>query len=244
LGNLSSGKFFIGIFSVVLLWTSVGYSQQQASKRPRVLLIGDSISIGYTKPVIELLKQKAEVHRVAGNAGDTQRGLDRLPQWLAKENGKWDVIHFNWGLWDLCYRFPEAKTPGRRDKVHGTLTHTPEQYRANLEKIVGRLEATGAKLIWASTTPVPEGEPGRKVGDDVIYNRVAAEVMAGHRIPINDLHALMLPVMKEMTRAPGDVHFTKEGSLRLAKQVVAAIEAQLDTDATRAKTTSASFLAK
>lgn len=194
---------------------------------PRVLLIGDSISIGYTKPVIELLEGKAEVHRVKGNAGHTGMGLERLPKWLDAKHGKWDVIHFNWGLWDLCYRNPNSKTQGRRDKVEGTLTHTPEQYRQNLEKIVAILKKTNAKLIWASTTPVPEGEAGRKVGDDVIYNRVAAEVMKEHGIPINDLHALMVPHMKSMTTAPGNVHFTPEGSRILAKQVAAGIEKTL-----------------
>ena len=132
------------------------------SALPRVLLIGDSISIGYTRPVIELLKGKAEVHRIRGNAGHTGMGLAGLPKWLDPKKGRWDVIHFNWGLWDLCYRNPESKTQGRRDKVHGKLTHTPDQYRENLQKIVAILKRTDAKLIWASTTPVPEGEAGRK----------------------------------------------------------------------------------
>ena len=37
---------------------------------PRVLLIGDSISIGYTLPVRRLLAGKANVHRIAVNAND------------------------------------------------------------------------------------------------------------------------------------------------------------------------------
>ena len=200
------------------------------SALPRVLLIGDSISIGYTRPVIELLKGKAEVHRVRGNAGHTGMGLAGLPKWLDPKNGRWDVVHFNWGLWDLCYRNPESKTQGRRDKVHGKLTHTPDQYRENLQKIVAILKKTDAKLIWASTTPVPEEEAGRKVGDDVVYNRVAAEVMKEHGIPINDLYALMTPHMKTMTTAPGNVHFTEEGSLLLAKKVAAAILEALGDD--------------
>ena len=65
---------------------------------PRVLLIGDSISIGYTLPVRELLKGKANVHRIPGNGGPTTNGLKNLDEWLA---GKWDVIHFNFGLHDL-----------------------------------------------------------------------------------------------------------------------------------------------
>jgi len=200
---------------------------QAEPKQPRVLLIGDSISIAYTKPVIELLKGKAEVHRVKGNAGHTGMGLAGLPKWLDAKQGKWDVIHFNWGLWDLCYRNPESKNQGRRDKVNGKVTHTPEEYRRNLEKIVATLKETEATLIWASTTPVPEGEAGRKVGDDEIYNRIAAEVMKKHGIAINDLHAAMVPHMKTLATEPGNVHFKPEGSMLLAKQVVAAIEKTL-----------------
>lgn len=222
-------------FAFLTIITFGGFAAQfahaeQREQLPRVLLVGDSISIGYTKPVIELLQDKAEVQRVKGNAGHTGMGIARLPKWLDKKHGKWDVIHFNWGLWDLCYRNPESKTQGRRDKVNGKLTHTPEQYRQNLEKIVVVLKATGAKLIWASTTPVPEGEAGRKVGDDVVYNRVAAEVMKKHGIAVNDLHKLMLPHMKTMTTAPGNVHFKQEGSKLLAKQVAAEIVKALNAD--------------
>ncbi len=218
------------IIALVSLQVPIVNAQQpenQDAKLPRVLLIGDSISIGYTKPVIELLKTKAAVQRVKGNAGHTGMGLAGLPKWLDAKHGKWDVIHFNWGLWDLCYRNPESKTQGRRDKVNGKLTHTPEQYRKNLEKIVAILKETGAKLIWASTTPVPEGEAGRKVGDDVVYNHVATEVMKKHGIPVNDLHAVMVPHMKTLTTAPGNVHFKPDGSTILAKQVAAEIEKAL-----------------
>src|SRR5216117_2326804 len=64
-------------------------------KLSRVLLIGDSISMGYTIPVRNLLKGKANVHRVAENGGPTTNGLAKLKSWLG--NRKWDVIHFNWG---------------------------------------------------------------------------------------------------------------------------------------------------
>ena len=198
------------------------------NKLPRILLIGDSISIGYTKPVIELLKGKAEVHRVKGNAGHTGMGLARLPKWLDAKHGQWDVIHFNWGLWDLCYRNPKSKTQGHRDKVNGNVTHTPEQYRENLEKIVLVLKKTNAKLIWALTTPVPENEAGRKVGDDVIYNQIAAEVMKRHNIAINDLHTVIAPHMKKLATVPGNVHFKTAGSILLAKQVTMQIEKALE----------------
>ena len=68
---------------------------------PRVLLIGDSISMGYTLDVRELLKDKANVHRIPTNGGPTTNGLKGLKDWLG--DSKWDVIHFNWGLHDLKY---------------------------------------------------------------------------------------------------------------------------------------------
>ena len=67
---------------------------------PRVLLIGDSISIGYTVDVRKLLAGKANVHRIPCNAQTAGYGSDKLPDWLGDK--RWDVIHFNWGLWDLA----------------------------------------------------------------------------------------------------------------------------------------------
>jgi hypothetical protein len=101
---------------------------------PNVLIIGDSISIGYTKPVIVLMKGKANVQRAKANCGDTARGLSSLEKWLG--DTRWDVIHFYWGLHDLCFRHPDSKEQGRRDKKNGTQAVSLEQYAKNLEAIV------------------------------------------------------------------------------------------------------------
>src|SRR5215467_1715129 len=101
---------------------------------PRVLLIGDSISIGYTIPVRELLKGKANVHRILTNGADTANGVKHLDEWLG--SGKWNVIHFNWGLHDLKV--------GKDDVRQVPM----EQYRQNLEQLVARLNKTGARLIF------------------------------------------------------------------------------------------------
>jgi len=195
--------------------------------RPNVLLIGDSISIGYTVDVRKALHEKADVFRIPSNGKNAAFGLSNLNKWLKKKPAQWDLIHFNWGLWDLCYRHPESKVQGHRDKVNGTITATPEQYRADLEKIVIRLKATNAKLIWCATTPVPEHEAGRKLGDDLIYNKIAEEVMTKHKIKINDLHAHALLKQKEIQVKKGDVHFNKKGSAYLAKKVAQEISATL-----------------
>ena len=191
-------------------------------KLPNVLILGDSISIGYTRNVRKELAGKANVYRPMNekgpdNCGDTNMGLAGLDRWLGKE--KWSVIHCNWGLWDLCYRDPSKPKSGNRDKVNGKISLTLEQYEANLEKIITRLKATGAKIIWANTSNVPEGESGRVAGDEVKYNAAAAKVMAKHSIPLDDLHALTHGWNGKYSVKAGDVHYTAEGSRLLGVQV-------------------------
>lgn len=194
-------------------------------KLPRVLLIGDSISIGYTLPTRAALKGVANLHRIPTNGGPTGKGLQQIEAWLGKK--EWDVIHFNWGLHDLCYRDPKSKTQGNRDKVNGVVTHSVAEYAANLEKLVVRLKKTGADLIFATTTPVPEGEAGRKVGDDLRYNEAAMTVMKKHKVEVNDLHAVMAGKMDKFGTKPGNVHFVPEGSKLLGEKVAAAVREAL-----------------
>ena len=194
---------------------------------PNVLLIGDSISIGYTVDVRKKLHGKADIFRIRENGRYSAYGLENLDKWLGTRH--WDVIHFNWGLWDLCYRHPDSKEQGNRDKVNGTITTTTKQYRTNMEKIVARLKETNATLIWCAITPVPEGEAGRKLGDDLIYNQIAAEVMKTNEISINDLHSHALSKLADFQVRAGDVHFTKKGYSHLADKVALEIEAALSS---------------
>ncbi len=194
-------------------------NQHEKTRLPRVLIIGDSISIGYTPFVKEELKGRVTVSHNPGNAQHTGTGLKKIDEWLGNES--WDVIHFNWGLWDLCYRDPPGSL--KRGKKSGRVSIELDQYQKNLEKLIIRLKKTGAKLIWASTTFVPEGETGRKMGDDLRYNEVARKLMKKHRIVINDLHAASAGFPGELFRAPGDVHFKPEGRKKLAALVTARI---------------------
>jgi len=156
---------------------------------PRVLLIGDSISMGYTLPVRARLKGQANVHRIPTNGGSTKDGVAHIDEWLG--SGKWDVIHFNWGLHDLKHL-----KDGKLD-LAGEQVSTLAEYEANLRALVKRMQATGAKLIWATTTPVPEGAEGRVGHDELKYNAVARRVMKDLGVPTDDLHAWCLPKLAE-----------------------------------------------
>ena len=196
---------------------------------PRVLLIGDSISIGYTLDTRKALSGKANVHRALTNCGPTISGLKQLDKWLATGGAdkKWDVIHFNWGLHDLKYMGPngenlkDPKDPKNHQQV------PPDQYRKNLTQLVERLKATNAKLIWRNTTPVPEGAKGRVVGDSAKYNAIAAEIMKANDIPTHDLFSVVKNDLKPEHLKKADVHYTKLGSTVLGKDVARVISEAL-----------------
>ena len=190
----------------------------QSKPLPRVLLIGDSIRGGYQQGVKKLLAGKAFVVAQQGNGEHTWTGLKKLDEWLG--DGKWDVIHFNWGMWDLAYRNPKSKNFGHLDKVDGKLTTSLPDYEKNLRTLVARLKKTGATLVWASTTPVPDGEPGRIKGDAVKYNAVAAKIMAANSIAIDDLHA---EVIRQGRPRSNNVHDTGNLSRKVADSIIAAL---------------------
>ena len=183
---------------------------------PRVLLIGDSISMGYTMPVRELLKGKANIHRVPENGGPTKNGIAKINAWLG--SGKWDVIHFNWGIHDLKYM------PDEKRQVE------PAEYESNLRTLVGKMKATGAKLIWATITPIPSGElnPPRRFGEVSEYNAIAEKVMKENGVAIDDLNTAVTPQLAKLQN-PKDVHYNAEGYKFLGGEVAKSIEAALKT---------------
>ncbi|MBI1349070.1 SGNH/GDSL hydrolase family protein [bacterium] len=200
---------------------------------PRVLIIGDSISIGYTVDVREMLAGKANVHRIPTNGGPTTNGLKNIDAWLGDK--PWDVIHFNWGLHDLKYITPDNPAALADPKLPDSRQQVPlDEYEQNLAKLVERMKATGATLIWCSTTPVPEGSAGRIAGDEQKYNAAAAQVMTTAGVQTNDLCAYAQPKLAEI-QLPKNVHYTPAGSKVLAEKVAAEITAALEQRAKAAK---------
>ena len=188
---------------------------------PRVLILGDSISMAYTPLVRKALAGKANVHRPPENCFDTNNGVRKLDTWLGA--GKWDVIHFNFGLHDNNHLDPAGKLV---EVGSGRLVSTPEQYGRNLREIVTRLKRTGAKLIFATTTPIPPGAVGRVPGAERAYNDVAVEVMREAGVEINDLNGF-LALHPQPRPAPDNVHFLDAGNEALARVVTEKISAAL-----------------
>ena len=177
---------------------------QDDPKLPRVLLIGDSISRGYTQDVRKAMAGKANVHRAPENCGPTANGVKKIEIWLG--DGKWDVIHFNFGIHD-------RKTPAA-------------DYEQRLETLIARMKQTGAKLIFATTTPVPaDTKDGPEIVTQIAEkNEIATRVMQKHGVLINDLHAFLAPQLEGIAN-PKDVHFNAQGYTLMGQQVAKVIEA-------------------
>ena len=178
---------------------------QDDPKLPRVLLIGDSVSRGYTQAARKALAGKANVHRAPANCGPTASGVKNIEVWLG--DGKWSVIHFNFGIHD-------RNTPAA-------------DYTQRLEQLIERMKQTGAKLVWASTTPIPDDLPKKQTAASIVErNAIAAELMKKHGIATDDLFAAITPHLAAMQN-PNDVHFNAKGYDFLGETVAKAIAAAL-----------------
>jgi lysophospholipase L1-like esterase len=190
--------------------------------KPQVLIIGDSISLGYTPYVRKVLDSKAVVTHSPGNSQDSTNGVRNLQRWIGST--KWDVISFNFGLWDICYRQPGSITKDHKDKVNGSIAVPLDQYERNLDLIASQLKAAGANVIFQSITVVPSQDPCRNSVDVEKYNQTAAKVMKRLNIPVNDLQGVSASLPDDMRESNTDVHYTKPGYLELAKSVAKSIE--------------------
>ena len=198
---------------------------------PNVLILGDSISIGYTPFVKEILLNEANIVRPVYDDGKpencegTTKGVKEINRWIG--DTKWDVIHFNFGLHDIKHVDPKTgKNSNNPNHPHQAgLKH----YKKNLEKIVEVLKSTGAKLIFATTTPYPDHveNPLRKPGMAEKYNKAALKIMYKNGIAINDLYTFMKPRMNYL-QLPHNVHFTEAGykalSIKVADRIREALE--------------------
>ena len=174
---------------------------------PRLLIIGDSISRGYTLATRHVLAGKVNVHRAPENCGPTANGLKKVDIWLG--GGKWDVITWNFGIHDR--------------------NTAPATYRTNLEALLKRLRQTGAKVIWVRTTPAPpSGTNNEKFSDAQCdrLNAVADEVMKANHISEVDLYTLLKPKLAEL-QLPNNVHFKEDGYQLMGGEVAKAVLAEL-----------------
>ncbi len=180
-----------------------------------VLLLGDSIRMYTENKVREFLGEEYEMYSPEDNCKFSTLTLNSLQAWL-KDVPLPQIIHWNNGLWDTARVYEED----------GCFT-SPELYEMNLRRILRELKKTGAKIIFATTTPTDpkkaekrEGMSVHYIQDIIEYNKIALKVMAENGIPVNDLFAVVDGKQDSFIRQDDLIHPTEEGVEALAKQIV------------------------
>jgi len=169
--------------------------------RPDILVIGDSISIGYT-PYIQRQLPRFDISHNTCNAMDTANGVRNIAKWVTQRN-HWESITFNFGLWDAA------------DWVETS----NYDYRSNLIKIALMIKLYTDQPMYILTTEVLPGTPNRLNSRVIELNQIATEVMTELGIPVLDLYTYSQK-LSALHVDPYDVHFNERGSKLLAKRIV------------------------
>lgn len=207
------------ILCIVLPNLLCGQESEATDKptKPSVLIVGDSISVAYTPIVKSILDETATVERVKGNCRFSAYGVEHSRKWV--KDKRWDVIHFNFGLWDF-YGWQQEELI------------SAEQYGKNLEAIVLTLKPHCNVLIFGTTTP-PCAEPEHKIKvlatteKADAFEAEARGVMKKHAVLVNDLDGILAGRMTELGKAANDVHYTPKGNQVIADKVASFIDMSL-----------------
>jgi lysophospholipase L1-like esterase len=186
-----------------------------------VVLIGDSIRMGYHPTVERLLGEQVHLWAPSDNGGTSANVLAHLNEWVLSRSP--DVLHLNCGLHDLKAEFGAT-----------TQAVPPDKYEDNLRQIIGRIVERGTiQLVWATTTPVNEAwhharKPfDRSEADVRAYNDIAQRVAAAHDIPVDDLYQVIMDAGRDQHLTPDGVHFCPAGYALLGQAVADAIRIYL-----------------
>ncbi|MGC9455595.1 MAG: SGNH/GDSL hydrolase family protein [Phycisphaerae bacterium] len=183
-------------------------------QRPKVLIVGDSISMGYTPHAAAAAADVLDLVRHDGNGGDSSNVLAHLGEWLETFQDA-GLVHVNCGLHDI-----------KRSRPGGDYQVPIEKYRENLRAIADMLTSAGRSVVWATTTPVIDSRHAARGADfdryqqDVTaYNNVAKDVMSQAGAGIDDLHAVVVSEGVESCVGPDGVHMTDAGYRLLGRAV-------------------------
>lgn len=185
----------------------------------KVLLIGDSIRMFYQNEVTSQLGKDYEVFAPTENCRFSLYVLNSLRFWLNSFPTP-DIIHFNAGLWDTAILYHED----------GCFVSV-ENYVKYMELILRELKKTGAKIIFATTTPVSDEKaelpgpmpPAHKNQDITYYNNAVLEAFKNEDIIINDLFSLTYP-QKEKYLSDDMIHPNADGVKLLGTAVANCIK--------------------
>ena len=178
--------------------TCVGGPTKANTSKPQLLVIGDSISIGWSPVLFPLLPQYESQH-VPTNAGPASKGYHCTQRWLGDVH--WDVVLVNFGLHSLDrHRLPDGSSV-----INSTEAETLANYTTEMRSIATQLKQAAKRVIWVDTTPVPlhvTDGPERHNADVITFNAAANAVMTSLEIPTSDVFGAVMDVCPPSSGAP------------------------------------------
>lgn len=179
----------------------------------QVMLLGDSLRMGYEPFVREILKGRAEVSGPEENGRWAGYTLNSFRFWIPSMP-KPDIIHWNNGLWDLG------------DDYHiGRPFSLPEEYVSALERMIKVIRKTFPEASIIMATTMPTKNPNST--DIESYNELLKRVAERHDIPVDDLFTPVKARGESFPFCPDTIHFEEEGFRYVADLVVKSIEPYL-----------------
>ena len=207
-----------------------------------LLLLGDSIRMGYDSFVQEKLQGRMNVYFPQENCRFAQYTLRALSNWKEELTlPEIHVVHWNNGLWDVLHL--NSGPAGADGEAEGeTITPEnvsqelrfdkdpltpPEMYRYMIDRVLTRIRQLfpEAEVVFATTTPVIEEQAAwayRSNAEIGEYNRIACEVLSPRGVRINELGEFAAEKCQEFHR--DWVHYNDEGSSLLADEIVQFLE--------------------
>jgi len=172
----------------------------------KVLLIGDSIRMGYNDVVCRMLEGRAEVWGPEENCCFAKYTLWYINEWI-EAFGKPDIIHWNNGIWDITVPVGETEV------------FTPiDEYVNYMKRVYAEMKKTGAVIIFATTTPVKPECPQQSTDRIDRYNKRILEELSCEDILINDLYSFVLANLDEYI-GEDFLHMSEYGQEKTGEQV-------------------------
>ena len=181
----------------------------------KVVLLGDSIRLlGYGKRVAEFLGGEYDLWQPEENCRFSFHTFRMIYDYRDQIKDV-DVIYWNNGLWDVCKTFGDDVFIDK------------DVYVDTMKRIAKVLQANSKTVIFATTTPVRQGDCWMDNKDITAYNAAVVSALESMGVVISDLHSFVAENIEEYVRADDLVHLSEAGIEACAQFVAEAIRKEI-----------------
>lgn len=155
-------------------WAQLWWDNADDNKIKRILLVGDSISVGYREGVQKLFGDTYAIDLLATSKGINDPGFIKELEYMLSQYD-YEVVHFNNG-------------------IHG-LYMDIDTYELSYRYVLNFIKTKCENIVLVLSTPATEEhEPTKHSADNdiiTVRNKVVLKIAKEYNFPINDLYSAM-----------------------------------------------------